>query len=164
VGARGEIVGTGFMSEVMPFIRYRTDDFAILSGDACAACGRAQMLLSQTRGHRAQEFLVTKNTNVVIAWTALNMHDDTFDGIMRFQFHQKAPGTVELRMVPAPGASYNLDRIRRHLAAKLEGMIDVTVTICDAIPPLKSGKKPMVIQEIPDVDRLFAALGLDAAS
>jgi phenylacetate-CoA ligase len=156
IGVHGEIVGTSFMNEVMPFIRYRTDDFATAEGLSCSACGRHQMLLSNIEGHRAQEFLVTNRTGVVIAWTALNMHDDTFDGIMRFQFRQRTAGVAELRMVPTPGRpAYNLERIRRHLDAKLNGLIEVKVTLCHEIPPLKSGKKPMVVQEIPDIDRIL---------
>jgi phenylacetate-CoA ligase len=115
------------------------------------------MLLSSVQGHRKQEFLVTKNKSVVIAWTALNMHDDTFDGIMRFQFNQKRPGAVELRMVPAPGAeTYDLEKIRRHLDAKVGGAIDVTLVLCDEIPPLRSGKQRMVVQEIEGVEAMVA--------
>lgn len=156
VGEHGEIVGTGFMNDVMPFIRYRTDDFATVEGTSCPACGRHQTLLSHVQGHRALEFLLTNKPGVVISWTAMNMHDDTFDGIMRFQFHQKEPGVAELRMVPTPGPPrYSLERIRRHLDAKVGGSIEVKLILCDDIPPLKSGKQPMVIQEIPGIDRIL---------
>lgn len=160
IGLRGEIVGTSFMNEVMPFIRYRTDDFAMLEGLSCSACGRQQMLLSNVQGHRAQEFLVTNRENVVIAWTALNMHDDTFDGIMRLQFRQKKAGVAELYLVPMPGRPmYNLDRIRRHLDAKVGDMIDVKLVLCDDIPPSKSGKKRMVIQETPGIGHILGEIG-----
>ncbi len=156
IGQRGEIVGTGFINEVVPFIRYRTDDYATVVGQGCAACGRNHLLLDSIRGHRTQEFLVTHDRQAIIAWTALNMHDDTFDGIIRFQFVQDVPGLVELRMVPAGGpARYDLARIRRHLESKLKGMIDVTLTICDQIPPNKSGKKPIVVQRVSGIEHLL---------
>jgi phenylacetate-CoA ligase len=156
MGHRGEIVGTGFINEVVPFIRYRTDDYATVVGQGCAQCGRNHLLLDEIRGHRTQEFLVTHDKRTIIAWTALNMHDDTFDGIIRFQFVQDTPGRVELRMVPADGPQkYDLARIGRHLKAKLNGMIDVTLTICDEIPPNKSGKKPIVVQRVTGIEHLL---------
>jgi phenylacetate-CoA ligase len=160
IGSQGEIVGTSFINEVMPFIRYRTDDFATFTGFSCSGCGRHQLLLSDVQGHRKQEFLVTKDETLIVAWTALNMHDDTFDGIMRFQFHQKVPGFVELRMVPTPGSTaYDLERIHRHLDDKLNATIDVKLVLCDEIPPLKSGKKPIVIQDIPGIDGILKGVG-----
>jgi phenylacetate-CoA ligase len=156
IGQRGEIVGTGFINEVVPFIRYRTDDFATLVGQSCTKCGRNHLLLDKIRGHRTQEFLVTHNMEGLIAWTALNMHDDTFDGIIKFQFIQDTPGYAELRMVPAPGPKkYDLARIRRHLENKLKGMIDIELTMCDEIPPMKSGKKPIVVQRVTGIEHLF---------
>lgn len=156
MGQRGEIVGTGFINEVVPFIRYRTDDYATLVAENCGLCGRSHMLLDKIRGHRCQEFLVTRNRQAIVAWTALNMHDDTFDGIMRFQFVQDVPGLAELRMVPTDGPQrYDLERIRRHLKTKLKGMIDVTLTICDEIPPNKSGKKPIVVQRVTGIEDLL---------
>ncbi|MHC4560572.1 MAG: phenylacetate--CoA ligase family protein [Planctomycetota bacterium] len=92
IGQKGEIVGTGFINEVVPFIRYRTEDYAILAGQSCGKCGRNHLLLDRIRGHRTQEFLVTHDREAIIAWVALNMHDDTFDGIVRFQFTQDTPG------------------------------------------------------------------------
>jgi len=156
VGHKGEIVGTGFINEVIPFIRYRTDDFATLVGQGCTRCGRNHLLLDKICGHRTQEFLVTHNMQAIIAWTALNMHDDTFDGIVRFQFTQDTPGHAELRLVPAQGLKeYDLTRIHRHLERKLKGRIDVTLMICDEIPPMKSGKKPIVVQRISGIDDLL---------
>jgi len=156
VGHRGEIVGTGFINQVVPFVRYRTDDYATVVGQGCPKCGRKHLLLDEIRGHRTQEFLVTRDKRAIIPWTALNMHDDTFDGIIRFQFVQDTPGRVELRMVPADGPQkYDLERVRRHLKTKLNGMLDVTLTICDEIPPNKSGKKPIVVQRVPGIEHLL---------
>ena len=155
-GETGEIVGTGFINEVVPFIRYRTDDYAMFAGQGCDKCGRNHLLLERIRGHRSQEFLITRDRHTIIAWVALNMHDDTFDGIVRFQFTQDTPGYTELRMVPAPGPKeYDLARISRHLERKLQGAIDVTLTICDEIPPMKSGKKPIVLQRTPGISHLL---------
>ena len=63
-------------------------------------------------------------------------------------------------MVPTPGrAAYDLDRISRHLDAKVGGLIEMKLVLRDEIPPMKSGKKPMVIQEIPNIDQIIMTTG-----
>lgn len=155
-GQQGEIVGTGFINRVVPFIRYRTDDFAVHAGNKCTKCNRNHLLLDKLQAHRSQEFLVTKNYRAIVAWTALNMHDDTFDGVMQFQFVQTSAGEADLNVVPSKGpVQYDLRRIRSHLESKLRGQINVTVNVCDKIEPTKSGKKPIVIQKVPGIDKLL---------
>jgi len=155
VGCRGEMIGTGFINRIVPFIRYRTADYAVLAGHGCPDCGRKHMLLDDICGHRSQEFLVTKDRRVIIAYIILNTHDDTFDGIIKFQFLQTVPGKAELRLVAAPGdPTYDLGRIRRHIEGKVGGQIDIALKLCDDIPPLKSGKKPVVLQEIEGVEEI----------
>ena len=101
-GERGEIVGTGFINSVVPFIRYRTGDWATYVDDHCSKCGRAHMLLRDIEGHRTQEVVVTADGSL-ISWTALNMHDDTFDGLRQYQLAQETPGVAVLRIVPRSG-------------------------------------------------------------
>lgn len=148
-GQRGEITATGFMNTVMPFIRYRTGDQATLVGDRCEACGRAQLVVRDIRGHRVQETLVAGDGSE-ISWTALNMHDDTFDRIARFQFYQDEPGRAVLRLVPAAGfGPADAARIRQRLAAKIDGRIEVTLTVVSEVALTSSGKAIYVDQRIP---------------
>ncbi|MBW2595342.1 MAG: asparagine synthase (glutamine-hydrolyzing), partial [Deltaproteobacteria bacterium] len=60
-GERGEIVGTGFINTVMPFIRYRTGDRATYVGERCEACGREHTVIRDIRGHRTQEVLIASD-------------------------------------------------------------------------------------------------------
>ena len=147
-GEEGEIVGTGFINRVVPFIRYRTDDYAVPLDTHCPACRRAHALWADVRGHRSQEFLVGRDRNLV-TWTALNMHDDTFDGIVEFQFVQDQPGQACLRVVPANGATrYDLKRISEHLGRKLSGQIEVEIQVCDSLEKTRVGKHKFVVQNI----------------
>lgn len=50
-GEEGEIVATGFVNKVMPFIRYRTGDSAAFSGERCS-CGRSWPVLAYIGGRR----------------------------------------------------------------------------------------------------------------
>ncbi len=147
-GKRGEIVGTGFINRVVPFIRYRTGDFATYVGDRCGACGREHPLIEEIRGHRIQEMLVAHD-GALISWTALNMHDDTFDNVLRFQFVQTKPGQATLRIVPA--ARFNdedRERVRRNLDRKLKDRIEFDVELCDRVALTFDGKSIYVDQRI----------------
>jgi phenylacetate-CoA ligase len=148
-GERGEIVGTGFINTVVPFIRYRTDDYATYVGDHCEACGRFQPIIRDIRGHRTQEVLLAADGSEV-SWTALNMHDDTFARVQKFQFYQDAPGEAVLRIVPSEGFSdEDQGRMLAALNRKLEGRIALTITIADSIPLSNRGKAIYVDQRIP---------------
>jgi phenylacetate-CoA ligase len=150
-GARGEIVGTGFINKVVPFIRYRTGDYATYVGSHCQACGRAHPIITDIRGRRPQEWLVAADDSL-IAWTALNMHDDSFDNVLRFQFLQNTPGRATLNVVPAEAFS-NEDaaRIQRNLEAKLDGAIALTIEVVESIRLSPAGKAIYVDQRLPIV-------------
>jgi phenylacetate-CoA ligase len=147
-GQRGEIVGTGFISDIVPFIRYRTGDFATYIGDHCSSCGRHHLIIRDIQGHRVQEMLIASDGSE-ISWTAMNMHDDTFDHVRQFQFYQDTPGRGILKIVPA----INFDqadslRIRVNLQKKFAGRFDFTIELCKEIPLSTRGKAIYVDQRI----------------
>jgi phenylacetate-CoA ligase len=147
-GQRGEIVGTGFINTVVPFIRYRTGDTATYLGERCAACGREQPMITEIRGHRTQEMLIAGDGSD-ICWTALNLHDDTFLHVRRFQFYQEAPGRAELRVVAADGFSEgDLAYIERSLRARLGGRVEFSVRLVDEIVQTSRAKAIYVDQRI----------------
>jgi phenylacetate-CoA ligase len=147
-GQRGEIVGTGFINTVTPFIRYRTGDFATLVANRCDTCGRAQPLIDEVRGRREVEFLVAKDRSLV-SWTALNMNDDTFDNVLRFRFRQDEPGRAKLLIVPGPSLCGDDERrILRSLESKLDGQIEVEIERCESIALSPAGKTLYVDQRV----------------
>src|SRR5262249_50410870 len=128
-GQRGEIVGTGFINTIMPFIRYRTGDFATYVAPRCEACGREHVVIRDIRGHRTQEMLVADD-GALISWTAINMHDNTFDCVRQFQFSQSQRGQATLRVVAGTGfGEAALQRIRRNLEGKLAGRIAFDIAV-----------------------------------
>ena len=68
-----EIVATTFNNWTMPFIRYKTNDYAILTDGACK-CGRNFPLIKEVVG-RAQEFLVDKDENLISASALTSIFD-----------------------------------------------------------------------------------------
>jgi phenylacetate-CoA ligase len=154
-GEKGELTGTGFINDVMPFIRYRTGDIATRGGDKCSACGRQHLLLKEIQGRWGQEFLVSRDGHTLISMTSLNLHDDTFDGITRFQFQQSEPGKVVLKLVTTKsGAAKDAARFHRHFEPKLAHAIDLDVRFVDEIPLTRMGKQPMIDQRCAVVRRL----------
>jgi len=148
-GQVGEIVGTGFINTVVPFIRYRTGDFATYAAGRCTKCGREHTTIREIRGHRIQEVLVATDGSE-IPWTALNMHDDTFDHVHGFQLHQDIPGRALLRIVPAAGFSADDERrIHARLDRKLAGLLQLDIQCVDTIPLSPRGKTIYVDQELP---------------
>lgn len=148
-GQQGEIVGTSFINTVVPFIRYRTGDYAVYVAPGCEACGRNHPVIRKVRGHRIQEFLVTAD-GTQISWTAMNMHDDTFARVRQFQFYQDTPGQALLRLVPAEGFDeQDRQRILQNLNQKLDHGLQISIEIADSIPLTPRGKGIYVIQRIP---------------
>jgi phenylacetate-CoA ligase len=108
-------------------------------------------VLKDVRGHRVQEMLVAVDGSTIV-WTALNMHDDTFDRVVRFQFYQEQPGHALLRLVPGAGFSdSDRRRIEQNLARKIDGRLQVSLQIVDAIDVSARGKAIYVDQRIPTV-------------
>jgi phenylacetate-CoA ligase len=152
-GCTGEIVGTGFISHVMPLIRYRTGDYATYVGQRCGACRREQTIIADIRGHNLQEILVTKH-GAHITWTALNVHDDTFDRVLQFQIRQEVKGRATLLVVPAQGfGDVDRQRIAQTLRRKLDGQIDVELETAKTLPVTERGKAIYVDQRIAGIEQ-----------
>lgn len=149
VGTEGEIVGTSLHQRVTPFIRYRTMDRAVQGPAACAGCGRQFPLLTRIAG-RSQEVIVTR-TGRYISMTAINMHDDIFDGLRQFQFRQTQPGAVVFQYVPkAPALPAPAQaKIRQGLQAKLGEDVTLELEAVGEIPRTSSGKFRFLDQRLP---------------
>lgn len=147
-GRSGEIVGTGFINSVMPMIRYRTGDYATYVGDNCEDCGRAHPIIREVHGHREREFLVAAD-GAAVSWTAINVHDDTFDRLHSYQFRQDQPGRAVLRIVPSPNfGPADMQRMQRNLELRLSGRIAFEIQIVERIEQTISGKSNYVDQRI----------------
>jgi len=148
-GERGEIVGTGFINQIVPFIRYRTGDFATYVGNRCEKCGRQMPVISDIRGHNIQEHLVAYDDSS-ITWSAVNVHDDTFDHVLQFQFSQNTPGKAILKVIPATEfREQDITKIKTTLNKKFDGRLHFDVKVVQNIALSKRGKAIFVDQQIP---------------
>jgi len=146
-GQEGEIVGTGFINTIVPFIRYRTGDRATYVGERCEACGRQHVIINQIRGRWPQGELIAVDGSVV-TMTTLNVHDDTFRHVREYQFHQSMPGKAVLCIVPSiPLEEKEQRRIVANMNTRLQGQVVLDLEIRTELVKTPRGKQLRVIQK-----------------
>ena len=97
----------------------------------------------------------------LIAWTAINMHDRTFDDVRQFQFRQETPGMATLLVVPSD--SFDDSSRRRIIASldhKLDGQLKVSIELVSSIPLSSSGKATYVDQRLTVDESLVEQVGV----
>jgi phenylacetate-CoA ligase len=155
-GTLGEIVGTGYDNRVMPFIRYRTGDMAMLSE-------RPHPLLpgfpavERIEG-RLQEFVVCRDRRLISVNSMTEIpRDAELEGIEAIQFEQHVPGHLLLRIAtpralpPAVSA-----RFAQRIERKAQGGCTVEVMQVGRIARTARGKFQMLIQHL-DIRHYFGA-------
>jgi len=147
-GEFAEIVGTGFINTVMPFIRYRTGDYCTYLGDSCDKCGRNYHIFKDVRGRWTQEVLYGKQGNP-ICMSAINLHSNSFRNVFRFQFFQDTPGEAILRIIPKEGFSLQDQlALEKEFNQKFSGNLKVTAKIVGDIPLTSHAKYRFIDQKI----------------
>jgi phenylacetate-CoA ligase len=146
-GQIGEIVGTSFIMQATPFIRYRTRDLAVLKGWGCPSCGRPYQIWEKVEG-RLQEFVITR-AGRYISMTAINMHDNVFDLIKQFQFFQEERGKVIFRFIPRNSCTEaGVANMKERLMAKFGDDVWLTMQPVKEIPPTPRGKHRFLVQTL----------------
>ena len=147
-GNLGEIIGTSFLMDGTIIFRYRTVDFARLSKASSPDLNFQTTAFSKIEG-RLQDFVVTKD-NRLISMTALNMHDDIFDGFKQFQLEQHKIGEITFNYIPAAELNdIDLLEIRNRLSPKLNNDIEIKFQKVDSIEVTKRGKHRFLKQHLP---------------
>jgi phenylacetate-CoA ligase len=154
-GKLGFVVGTSFDNKVMPFLRYRTGDLAVLSErghpllPGYPACERIV--------GRLQEFIVCRDQRLVSITTLGVAHFPELAAVETIQYEQDRPGKLVLKVVADHGLTPDqIDRIGRAVAAKTQGGCDVEVVQVERIARTPRGKARMLIQNL-DIRRYFGA-------
>lgn len=144
-GERGEIVGTGFINTVVPFIRYRTGDYAVYLGEGCRRCGREHTRIGTVEGH-GHEGLVGRDGQFISITTFLRAaHSDHMMSVQRYQFYQDRVGVAEFRVVAAVGAAREqVEALASSFVCRTEGQLGLTVKLVSEIPLTPSGKYRLV--------------------
>lgn len=144
----GDLVITDLHNKVMPFIRYRIGDRAVITKGKCS-CGRGLPLLKEIIG-RSFEIIEFPNGNKVggTFWTIVLKSEP---GIKSFQIIQKDINHILINYVPYSDIEISsldgfIRRIRKYAGADLK----ITFKEVKNIPLTKGGKFRFVISELND--------------
>jgi phenylacetate-CoA ligase len=153
-GKTGEIVGTSFHNPGMPFIRYRTGDYAEYVSDFCSSCGRRLPVIRNIRGRWSGDRVYNADGTFVTT-TALNLHNDLYQVINGMQYLQERKGELTVLIVKSP--AYNSGHeasLYAHFRGKLHRETVVTIQYVDRLQRKPNGKFVHIISSI---DREVAA-------
>jgi phenylacetate-CoA ligase len=154
-GKLGFIVGTSFDNDVMPFIRYRTGDLAVLSEkDHPLLPGHPAV---ERIAGRLQEFIVCRDQRLVSITTVGVAHFPELAEVEAIQYEQERPGKVFLKVVADhPMPADHLANIAAAVERKTQGGCDVSVVQVERIARTARGKARMLVQHL-DIRRYFGA-------
>jgi len=147
-GETGEIVGTGFYTNIFPFIRYRTGDLGVYTLKKCK-CGRNYPLLERIEG-RTQEFLVSKTNQLVFLTGAYGLMVKSSLNVKECQLYQDSPGEVVINIVKGENYSeIDTKAILQNFQKKLGDEFLLSIDFVDHIPLTTRGKFKFLIQKLP---------------
>lgn len=160
VGQVGELVGTSFDNAAMPFVRYRTGDYAVLGASADAAW-QGFPVCERIEG-RVQEFVVCRDRRLITITTLGAAHFEQLEHCLRIQFEQKEPGVLLLRVMPLrPLSAQDKQAIQASVQHKTQGGCVVQIEEVNNIPVTERGKQRLLIQHLSIESFLGASMAGD---
>ena len=143
-----ELIGTGFNNQLMPLIRYRTGDRAVLSepGSSCP-CGRSMPVVNRIVG-RMDDYIVMEDGRRV------GRLDHIFKGakfVAEAQIVQREVGAIEILVVPSVSGTQmtgELEKIQRNAYERLGEEARIDLRLVDQIPRTGNGKLRLVVSEL----------------
>ena len=141
-GEVGRIVVTDLFSHAMPLIRYDTGDLGAW-GESCS-CGLDTPMLRAIEGRAVEPVYNTEGVKILPMAVNNLMRDIAH--VIQFRFIQKGKGDYTMSLLTMPAFAQEQvirDRLKRILGKDA----NVRFEYVDSIPPLKSGKRPYVINE-----------------
>jgi len=149
-----EIIATGFLNYVNPFIRYRTGDitsFPALSN--CKYCGRAYFpIVKKIEGRIADCIITPRETLISPSFIIDALHSD-YKTIKSTQLVQTCIDRVVLRVTlydkrnPSK-SNKEVQILRQNLQNILGDDIQIKIEVVDKIERLKSGKFKWIISKV----------------
>ncbi|HEY0034345.1 MAG TPA: hypothetical protein VGB81_13855 [Devosia sp.] len=148
IGREGRLIGTGFLSTGMPFIRYETGDFARLVQLPTPENGQ-RMRVRDLTPRRKPNYLIARDGSRVVT-TDLTPEDARFfDGIEEFQFYQDQPGEVVIRYIPAPdGTAEDAERMAGALDQRCHHRLQFHPERVGQIATGRHGKRAFIDQRL----------------
>ena len=152
-GEVGEMVATGLLNDGMPFIRYRTGDFAAYATDQFCACGSNHPIIEALEG-RVDDYLITSDGRRI---GRLSTAMKRSPSIHSAQIVQDRPGHAYLLVRPGEGyRSADAVPVRDDIIERI-GAFDFEILEVEEIPKTPKGKTRLVVrlEEKPELTSLY---------
>jgi phenylacetate-CoA ligase len=147
VGEAGELLVTHLATTDFPFIRYRTGDVGVLSGDTCS-CGRGLPLLAEIQG-RTTDFVVAQDGTVMHGLALIYVIREV-PGIDSFKIVQESLERTRVELIPGPGFDRGaLSGIERGMKDRLGRGVRIDIETVKTIAAEPSGKFRYVVSRVP---------------
>jgi len=144
-GCEGEIVATGFNNRAMPFIRYRTGDYAELSTTSCE-CGRGLATIRRLCG-RESDYLIDRQGERVSM--RLGLGPSELRRVSEMRFIQEERGVAELIYVGS-GEPEDEKDLLFSLTQRIGDRVTFSVKRVERMPMCPDGKAVLVQRKITD--------------
>lgn len=141
-GSQAQIIATGYDLDAFPFIRYKTDDIAIVGASVEGYPQVADRIVG-----RRQEFVIDRYGNKV----PFTCSDEVFwglRGIDAYQYVQSTPGVMDINIQTSDDFDPATIETIKGSAREIFLNFDITVNQVPDIPKTKSGKFRYLIQNI----------------
>lgn len=152
VGISGEIITTGFVNHLFPFIRYKTGDIASL-GVSDQIHTDYPMVFENISG-RLQDYIISRDGVIVPVAPLLFDYNFDWSGISRFQIHQSEPGRLYLAVMIDEQSRSTPNAIAARFGEMLGNEFKIDLVVVDQIQCTDRGKYRYVKQEL-DVNAYF---------
>lgn len=148
-----EIIATGFLNYVNPFIRYRTTDIASLPVlSKCTCCGRNYFPIIKHVEGRLEDYIITPKGTLIPPAVITHPFKD-LKTIKDTQLIQESTDQLVLRVVlwdknVSNASTAELKRLSNHLQDILGVNVRIKIEIVDEIERLKSGKFKWILSDV----------------
>lgn len=144
-GHEGRVIGTGFVSTGMPFIRYDTGDRARLVERPSRENGW-RLSVDGLAPRRRPDYLYSAGMSRIVATDLVPESPVLLAGLAEWQFEQDAPGHCNFRYVLArDGCDRDARRVIDHLERRLSHAISFTPVSVERLPSTGNGKRQFII-------------------
>ncbi|HVN77219.1 MAG TPA: hypothetical protein VMT19_12955 [Thermoanaerobaculaceae bacterium] len=143
-GEAGRVVVTDLFSYAMPLIRYDTGDLAVAGPDPCP-CGLGGPTLARVEGRLVEQ--VRDPGGGLVNPLAIGGCTRGVDGILQYQFVQRGPAAYLVRIQVGP--TFRTEGVLHDRFRELLGPgATIEIRRVESIPPLPSGKRPTILNEL----------------
>lgn len=144
-GYEGRVIGTGFVSTGMPFIRYDTGDRARLVERPSRENGW-QLSVDGLAPRRRPDYLYSAGMTRIVATDLVPENLVLLAGLAEWQFAQDTPGHCNFRYVLArDGSDSDARRVIDHLERRLSHAISFTPVRVERLLSTGNGKRPFIV-------------------